>query len=141
MVEILKLMLNRDSEIFKICVRTCDMSSTLGSDMPVAMFLFLFWGHGRGHPFFRGNVGILFQPTCPRPPPPPKKLENVVFVIWVYLKEIFSPLYPSLFVPPFMRCRVYQANNQQLKTMQDQPVCDGEHRTFGKLIAQLEERC
>ena len=25
--------------------------------------------------------------------------------------------------------------------MQNQPVCDGEHRTFGKLIAQLEERC
>ena len=25
--------------------------------------------------------------------------------------------------------------------MQNQPVCDGEHRTFGKLIAQLVERC
>ena len=91
--------------------------------------------------FFGGKLEFYSNQLVPDPLPPPKKLENVVFVIWVYLKEIFSPLYPSLFVSPFMRCRVYQAINQQLKTMQNQPVCDGEHRTFGKLIAQLEERC
>ena len=45
MVEILKLMLNRDSEMFNICVRTCDMSSTLGSVVPLAMFLRCARGH------------------------------------------------------------------------------------------------
>ena len=51
-VEILKLMLNRDSEkwnLIKICVRACDMNSTLGSVVPLAMFCFenpcLFWWH------------------------------------------------------------------------------------------------
>ena len=44
MVEILKLMLNRDSAIvrnmFKICeLWSCDMNSTLGSVVPLAMFL------------------------------------------------------------------------------------------------------
>ena len=40
MFEILKLMLHQDSEIkiFKICVRTFDMNSTLGSVVLLAMF-------------------------------------------------------------------------------------------------------
>ena len=39
MVEILKLMLNQDSEIEELC-GTCDMNSTLGSVVPLAMFSF-----------------------------------------------------------------------------------------------------
>ena len=40
MVEILKLMLNRDSEIEDLC-GTCDLNSTLGSVVPLAMFLIM----------------------------------------------------------------------------------------------------
>ena len=40
MVEILKLMLNRNSEIEDLC-GTCDMNSTLGSVVPLAMFLIM----------------------------------------------------------------------------------------------------
>ena len=40
MVEILKLMLNQDSEIEDLC-GTCDMNSILGSVVPLAMFLIM----------------------------------------------------------------------------------------------------
>ena len=40
MVQILKLMLNRDSEIDNLC-GTCDMKSTLGSVLPLARFLIM----------------------------------------------------------------------------------------------------
>ena len=40
MVDILKVMLNQDSEIEDLC-GTCDMNSTLGSVVPLAMFLIM----------------------------------------------------------------------------------------------------